>query len=1486
MNKVNTLACKVLSTFTVMAALLSSNWVAKAETVSVLVQFPGSEGLEPKGALLQASNGLLYGTTTSGNDGTIFKFDRATGIYTTIHTFNYLTTGRYPIARLIQGNDGNLYGSTSGGGSSNKGTLFKLNPQTGVFTTLHSFTSGASGEGPKAELLQASDGSFYGTTGMGGANSVGSIFKMTAGGTVTTLRSFAIANGRGIGAGLVEGSDGFFYGTATMGGAAGLGTIYKINSAGTLTNILSFNGTNGSGPNGTLVMGSDGFYGTTSGGGAFSKGTIYKLSFAGVLTTLHSFGGSDGATPYCGLILGSDGSFYGTTMFGGTSGLGTVFKMSPGGSFTVLRSFNSTDGKNPSAALLLADNALFYGVTSSGGAGTSRGTLFSISSTGTFSSLKSFKGSPARPYSGLTQGSDGSLYGSTDSGGAFFKGSVYKVNLAGKIDLLHGLNGSVDGEKPRAKVIQGSDGNFYSTAWQGGAASGGGGTVFKVTSGGVFTLLRSCLIGQNPSQLHSGLIQGVDGNFYGTSLGANDGTIYKITPAGVTTVLHSFNGANGTSVQSDLTRGSDGNLYGTATGGGANNTGTIFKITPAGAFTLLHSFTGAAGGSNPRGALIEGTGGDYFGVTSGGGTLGFGSIFKFNVISRTYTSLYSFRAIDGAYPVGLLMTQGNLYGATQINGANAFGTIYKYNLSTGIFTKLHDFNGANGQYSQAPLVLASDGNLYGTTLQGGAANNGVIFRVAMGGGTADSTPPSVPTGLTGSAISSSQINLSWTASTDAVGVTGYKIYRGGIQVGTASGTTYSNTGLTASTTYSYTVAAYDAAGNVSDQSVAKTVTTLAAADTTSPTVSITAPAGGATVSGTVTISANASDPTVAGQVTSGVAGVQFKVGGVNVGVEDTSSSYSTSWDTTTIVNGSYTLTAVARDIAGNVMTSSVVTVNVSNPVADTTNPTVSITAPAGGATVSGTVTISANASDPTVAGQVTSGVAGVQFKVGGVNVGVEDTSSSYSTSWDTTTIVNGSYTLTAVARDVAGNSTLSSAISITVNNVVVAPSTLSAALSGAQIQLAWSDLSNNETSFKIERKLGSGGTYALIGTVGANVTSYIDTSVVSAEAAQYVYRVKAVASLGESAYSNEASIPPVTIFGAISGGSSHTIAVKHDGTIWVWGANGSGQYGNGTTNASTTAIQTTGFGSGLEVAGGTGFSLTLRADGTVWGSGENAYGQLGNGGTLRRSTPINVSSLSSVVTVASGYQHAVALKSDGTVWTWGRGDSGQIGNGSSALRTLVPVQLTALGTNVTAIAAGRSHTIAMKSDGTVWSWGNNAYGQLGNGTTSSVNVPTQIPTLSNVIDVSAGDYHTLVLKSDGTVWAFGHNGNGRLGDGSSVSTRLSPVKVSTITGGGLRVSAGASHSMALKDDGTVWAWGLNTSGQLGNGTLVNKSVPTLVNGLSGILAIDAGGYHSIALKDDGTVWTFGENSSGQLGNGVKVDASTPVQATGLDLIAP
>ena len=290
--------------------------------------------------------------------------------------------------------------------------------------------------------------------------------------------------------------------------------------------------------------------------------------------------------------------------------------------------------------------------------------------------------------------------------------------------------------------------------------------------------------------------------------------------------------------------------------------------------------------------------------------------------------------------------------------------------------------------------------------------------------TVDNTAPTVAlTGPANGATVSGTVTLTATAS-DNVGVTGVQFKLDGANLGTEDPSSpYSvswNTTTATNGTHTLTAVARDAAGNITT-STARTVTVNnTTADTTAPTVALTAPAAGATVSGTVTLTATASDNV-------GVAGVQFKLDGANLGTEDPSSPYSVSWNTTTATNGTHTLTAVARDAAGNTTTSTARTVTVNNTTADTTAPTVALTAPAAGATVSGTVTLTATASDNV-------GVAGVQFKLDGANLGTEDPSSPYSVSWNTTTATNGTHTLTAVARDAAGNTTTSTARTVTVNN--------------------------------------------------------------------------------------------------------------------------------------------------------------------------------------------------------------------------------------------------------------------------------------------------------------------------------------------------------------------------------------------------------------------------------------------------------------------
>jgi glucose/arabinose dehydrogenase/chitodextrinase len=297
-------------------------------------------------------------------------------------------------------------------------------------------------------------------------------------------------------------------------------------------------------------------------------------------------------------------------------------------------------------------------------------------------------------------------------------------------------------------------------------------------------------------------------------------------------------------------------------------------------------------------------------------------------------------------------------------------------------------------------------------------NTWVMHMVAFKAdpGTPDTTPPSMPTGLSATAVSTSQINLTWDASSDDVGVAGYKVFRDGTQIATPRTTSYNDTGLAANTKYDYTVSAADAAGNDSPKSDVVSETTLA--DNTAPTVSLTAPANGATVTGKINVTANASDNV-------GVVGVQFLLDGNNLGAEDTTAPYSVSWDTSTATNGAHVLTARARDAADNSTTSAARNVTVAAP--DTSGPTVAITAPTNNAQVVDIVNVTADASDNV-------GVAGVQFLVDGVNSGVEDTTAPYVLAWDSRGVANGAHSLTARARDAAGNSTLSAVVTVNVAN--------------------------------------------------------------------------------------------------------------------------------------------------------------------------------------------------------------------------------------------------------------------------------------------------------------------------------------------------------------------------------------------------------------------------------------------------------------------
>ena len=284
------------------------------------------------------------------------------------------------------------------------------------------------------------------------------------------------------------------------------------------------------------------------------------------------------------------------------------------------------------------------------------------------------------------------------------------------------------------------------------------------------------------------------------------------------------------------------------------------------------------------------------------------------------------------------------------------------------------------------------------------------------------------------------------------------------------------------------------------------------------------------------------------------------------------------------------------------------------------------------------------------------------------------------------------------------------------------------------------------------------------------------------------------------------------------------------------------------------------------------YSLAVRGDGQVWSWG-------------RAQPPAPVADLSDVVAGLAGQWHSLAVRGDGSVWAWGKNKDGQLGDGGDTDR-LAPGVVEGV-TGVVALAAGDEHSVALREDGTVWTWGLNVAGQLGDGTTRSRAVPGRVPGLTGVVAVSANAHYTLALREDGTVWAWGRSGT-RSAPDTLTPTAYGPVPVQ-LKGlrGVLAVSAGDGHALAVLRDGSVWAWGDNSHGQLGDGTTTYRAEPARVQGLDGVRRALAGYNHSLALREDGALWSWGANGDSQLGDDTRKDRALPgpvggLRPTGLD----
>jgi uncharacterized repeat protein (TIGR03803 family) len=366
----------------------------------------------------------------------------------------------------------------------------------------------------------------------------------------------------------------------------------------------------------------------------------------------------------------------------------------------------------------------------------------------TFTTLISFNGTDgSRPPTSLAQGPDGNFYGTTSVGGTncgtgINCGTVFKITPAGELTTLYNFCGQTncsDGREPGAPLILATDGNFYGTTTFGGV-DGNYGTIFKITpSGTLTTIYRFCQKTKCPdgSYLYSGLVQGSNGNFYGTTNGGGSskcdcGTVFKITPTGDLTTLHKFHLADGAQPYAGLIQATDGDFYGTTVYGGEYKSGTIFRITAGGEFKTLYNFcshTGCTDGSSPAGNLVQAVDGTFYGVTGGGGTSNFGTFFAMTP-SGALTTLHSFGVADGFNPAWLMQgSDGNFYGVTEMGADVNDGIVFK-TTAQGEVTVFHSFSGNDGRYPHG-IGQATNGSFYGTTDEGGDGN-GTVFRISRG----------------------------------------------------------------------------------------------------------------------------------------------------------------------------------------------------------------------------------------------------------------------------------------------------------------------------------------------------------------------------------------------------------------------------------------------------------------------------------------------------------------------------------------------------------------------------------------------------------------------------------------------------------------------------------------------------------------------------------------------------------------------------------
>jgi len=334
----------------------------------------------------------------------------------------------------------------------------------------------------------------------------------------------------------------------------------------------------------------------------------------------------------------------------------------------------------------------------------------------------------------------------------------------------------------------------------------------------------------------------------------------------------------------------------------------------------------------------------------------------------------------------------------------------------------------------------------------------------------------------------------------------------------------------------------------------------------------------------------------------------------------------------------------------------------------------------------------------------------------------------------------------------------------------------------------------------------------------------------------------------------------------ISSGTANSFAIASDGSLWAWGSNHVGQLGDGTTTDRSAPVKIMEGVTDIDI--GARHGLAIKNDGSLWSWGDNEFGQLGDGTIItNRSTPVKIKD--NVVAVSAGSFHSLAIRDDGSLWAWGMNIWGELGDGTRD-RRLMPVRILC---DVIAVSAGGSFSFAIRSDGSLWAWGSNQHGQLGNGISGFGEYAlTPMKVMDGVTAVSAGFIHSLAIKNDRSLWAWGNNESGQLGDGSMTNSST-PVKIKDNI---IAISAGSLHSLAIKNDDSLWEWGHHISEFLGINDSIDRSIPVKI--MDDVAAVSGGHENSLALKNDRSLWGWGANWNGALGTNVPPNGiSRPIE---------